>query len=352
MSDHSYVFTARDLKGKGADARFIAEPGDIRFLKVPVQYKAGKLQAGYSPRHVIPGSQWFEEVADLADGLKDATLERPGHVLVFVHGYNNDIDIVHKRQVQLQQDLAAEGFHGLVVAFDWPSDDSTLNYLEDRWDAAEVALKLVTHGIEPLAARQRAGCDINVHLLGHSTGAFVIMEAFAAAQKSKKLFKSDWRVAQVGFIGGDVSRDSLSASSDWAQPLYSRVMRLTNYSNGFDDVLAVSNAKRLGVSPRAGRVGLPSPPHAKSVNVDCGPFFRELDPDDQPAFGTFCHSWHIGNPVFARDLALTLEGRIDRRDIPTRRMDATRGLVLQDAPRPEQEAGWLAERADEVRRPR
>jgi len=352
MPEHAYVFTARNLKGKGKDACFVAEPGEVRFLKVPTVFKGKKLVAGYGPQHVIDQDQWFEEVADLADGMKDETLDRPGHVVVFVHGYNNDIPIVHSRTVQLQMDLEAEDFHGLAIAFDWPSDDSTLNYLEDRWDAADVALKLVDAGIAPLAARQRAGCDINVHLLGHSTGAYVIMEAFTNAQKSKKLFKSDWRVAQVAFIGGDVSRDSLAPDSDWSGPLFSRIMRLTNYSNGFDNVLAVSNAKRLGVSPRAGRVGLPNPAHGKSGNVDCTPFFEKLDPKKQPAFGTFCHGWHIGNRVWTRDFAMTLEGRIDRSAIPTRRCDSPRGLVLQDGKRPPQEAAWLEERADAVKAPR
>ncbi len=38
--------------------------------------------------------------------------------------------------------------------------------------------------------------------------------------------------------------------------MFRRIMRLTNYQNGFDDVLGASNAKRMGVEPRAGRVGL------------------------------------------------------------------------------------------------
>ena len=159
-------------------------------------------------------------------------------------------------------------------------------------------------------------------------------------------------MAQVAFIAGDVSRDSLAADSDWAGPFYSRLMRFTNYSNGYDTVLAVSNAKRLGVAPRAGRVGLPVPPAEKSVNVDCSEFFSHIDPKKQPAFGTFCHSWHIGNPVWTRDFAMTLQGSIDRKDIPTRRFDSQRGLVLQNAPRPANEAAWMVARADEVSKPK
>jgi hypothetical protein len=50
-------------------------------------------------------------------------------------------------------------------------------------------------------------------------------------------------------------------------------------------------------------------------------------------FGDFTHSWHIGNRVFARDLAMTIEGAVDRKAIPTRVL-ANGHLSLIDAPRP------------------
>ena len=185
---------------------------------------------------------------------------------------------------------------------------------------------------------QKAGCVTNVHLLGHSTGAYVILEAFAQAEKNGKIFKSDWRMGQVALIAGDVAQDALSATSDWSKPLFRRIMRLTNYSSGYDAVLAVSNAKRLGVSPRVGRVGLPADANAKAINVDCSAYFQALPPDLNAGL-SWTHSWHFGNPVFARDLAMSLEGAIDRHSIPTR--SATNGkLALIDAPRPAHMATW------------
>jgi esterase/lipase superfamily enzyme len=263
-------------------------------------------------------------------------------VLIFVHGYNNDANVIRNRQLQLAKDLRAEQWEGIVISFDWPSANSTLNYLEDRKDAARVAQELVKSGIRPLAATQMNGCETNIHLVGHSTGAYVIMEAFAQSEKDGDLFKKDWRIAQTAFIGGDVGAGSLSEDSEWAQPMYKRIMRLTNYQNPFDHVLATSNAKRLGAAPRAGRVGLPDEPHPKSTNVNCGEYFSKLDPKKQTFFGTFAHSWHIGDRVFARDLAMTLEGRIDRHAIPTRKQDG-KVLVLQDKPRPAHYDSWVLE---------
>jgi pimeloyl-ACP methyl ester carboxylesterase len=333
LSEFSYVISARDLKSK---TQFGSEVGVPRFLKVPNGER-------YSPKHGIKADTWLKTVRDLADGVADGLSGPNGDVLVFVHGYNNSLEEIAKRHRILQQDLVRENWQGVVVSFDWPCADSTLNYYEDRADAAASAKFLVTHGVNLIIKGQlKNGCETNIHLLGHSTGAFVIMEAFSAAQKEGDLYHAPWRVGQVAFIGGDVSRDSLDATSDWGKPLFDRIMRLTNYSNGFDDVLAISNAKRLGTAPRVGRVGLSESANLKAVNVNCSDYFHNLDPDKQTdKVGWWNHSWHIGNQVWTRDLAMTMEGRYDRSVIPTRE-NRPDGLYLrpEGGTRPQFESQW------------
>jgi pimeloyl-ACP methyl ester carboxylesterase len=327
----TYIMCARRRVGN----EFTAEPGPIRYLKVP------GADVAYDASHIVGSpKEWAAEVQGLADGDENPNSIGPvGDVLVFVHGYNNAMADVLRRTRQLTLDLRAEGWRGQVVAFDWPSANQTLNYLEDRRDGAQVAIDLVTKAIRLLSEGQKKGCLTNVHLLAHSAGAYVTMEAFVQAEKDGPLRNSPWRVGQVAFIAGDVSAASLSSSSDWCRPMFDRIMRLTNYSNPFDAALAVSNAKRLGVAPRAGRVGLPDDAPRKAVDVDCGPYFEKLPPD--PAFGgvSWTHSWYIGNRVFARDLAMTLEGAIDRQSLPTRiKQDGK--LVLVDRPRPAFQDQW------------
>lgn len=330
---NNYLITTRRVSKGG----FQNEPGEALFIKAP----AGR---DYVPSDAVRTRgipSWFSEIRDLADGQADQRVDHRGDVLFFVHGYNNTITSVRERQEALQADLTAEGWKGIVVGFDWPSSDSALNYLEDRDDAAGVARALVTAGVRPLIDGRKRGCETNVHLLGHSTGAYVIMTAFAEAEKKGDFYKDDWRVGQVAFIAGDVSHSSLDAADQWAKPMFDRIMRLTNYQNGYDNILAVSNAKRLGVSPRAGRVGLSGQAHPKAVNVDCSEYYSTLDPHTQGTkIGTWCHSWHIGNRVFSRDLAMAMEGRIDRHHIPTRKLEGGR-LLLQDRPRPPHEQAWL-----------
>jgi pimeloyl-ACP methyl ester carboxylesterase len=320
-------------------ANFTDEPGPIRYLKVPDGVVT------YNGSHAIRSpSEWATEIRGLADGDQNPNSISPqGDVLFFVHGYNNSIADVLRRTRKLGEDLFAEGWRGQVVAFDWPSANQTLNYLEDRWDGAEVAGDLVTKGISLLRDGQNhkpgERCETNVHLLAHSAGAYVTMEAFVQAEKKGDLRNSPWRIGQAAFISGDVSSASLSEKSDWCRPMFNRIMRLTNYSNPWDAALAVSDAKRLGVAPRAGRIGLPPDAPRKAVEVNCGRFFEKLPPD--PAFGhiSWTHSWYIGSRIFARDLAMTLEGAIDRNWIPTRVHEGG-VLTLVEADRPQFQGQW------------
>jgi pimeloyl-ACP methyl ester carboxylesterase len=331
MADFDYVITARRVKGEVFDDA-PGKAGPIKYLKVPAQATAP------APAHAVQGAggikQWVDEVQRLADDDPNPHSVSPtGDVLVFVHGYNNSGAAALASQRRLCADLAAEGWRGVVIAFDWPSGDSTLAYLEDRSDASNVAIELVRRCVGIVKQGQEEGCRTNIHLLGHSTGAYVIMDAFAQAEKDGDLFKSAWRIGQVAFISGDVSSSRLSATDAWSQPMFKRIMRLTNYSNGFDAVLAVSNAKRLGTSPRAGRVGLPPNPDAKAVNVDCSEYFKSKPVAPGNAGIGYTHSWQFGDLVFTRDLAMALEGAIDRNVIPTRAIRDGK-LVLVDGARP------------------
>lgn len=327
----TYVISTRKTK----DGHFTAEPGPAQYLRV------ADTALTYGPQDRIRPADWLAEVTGSADANPNPVSISPmGDVLVFVHGYNNGLNDVLRATRELNATLTGQGWRGVVVAFDWPSANSVLNYAEDRSDAAAVAVLLVRGCLSLLVGAQAQGCKTNVHLIGHSTGAYVILEAFARAQDVGRYFKADWRIGQVALISGDISAASLSASADWSKPMFGRILRLTNYSNGHDAVLAASNAKRLGVSPRVGRVGLPPDANAKAVNVDCTRHFESLTPGPDAGLA-FCHSWQFTDPKFGLDLAMTLEGATDRHAIPTR-LRGAEGLSLrqQDVSRPEGQANW------------
>jgi hypothetical protein len=108
-------------------------------------------------------------------------------------------------------------------------------------------------------------------------------------------------------------------------------VRLTNYSNGNDEVLQISNVKRVGVEPRVGRIGLPAAAPASAVNIDCSLYYKaEIEPHAPgPAGIATSHSWQFGDPVFTEDLAQTLNGNVDRGAITTREMIAVNRFTLK-----------------------
>ena len=320
----SYIICTRAVKKD----RLIAEPGKTLYLEVP----DGALP---KPEHATDQAAWLKKVLKSASwGAKSLGYVR-GDLLIFIHGYNNSTENVIARHRQLKADLTAVGFKGEIISFDWPSASSALNYQEDRHDAKKTAFQLVSDGISLLSAQQQPDCYINIHILAHSTGAYVVREAFDDADDSQ-LQNSAWRVSQVVFIGGDISSGSLQTGDSSSESLYRHCTRLTNYSNLYDSVLKLSNFKRVGIAPRCGRVGLPENRPSKAVNIDCSDYFFQLDnnPDikqrDQvnDQLGTFCHSWHIGNLHFARDLFDTLKGDLDRSVFATRTEDLNQQLQL------------------------
>jgi esterase/lipase superfamily enzyme len=323
---NDYIICVRDVS-KG---HFIAEPGTTRYLELAEDTWDKTPSEPLLPTQSISRKDWFRKVMDEAMvGTNPADQTEFGDVLVFIHGYNNTQQIVLQRHRMLKANLRLIGYTGAVVSFDWPSSDQTLNYLEDRSDAKATALALVDDAITAFVHYQQTNCKIDVHLLAHSTGAYVIREAFDDADDRKEVAEKNWTTSQIMLIAGDVSSASMSETNPGSESIYRHCMRLTNYSNPFDSVLKLSNVKRLGLAPRVGRVGLPADASDKAVNVDCGDFFQTLDEKKAPSLGTFCHSWQIGNMTFIADLLETIYGDTDRSRIKTRvlRPDGSLSLV-------------------------
>ena len=309
-----YIISVRTVR-KG---KFGAEPGPTRFLRVPSNRTP-------APEHAIRRKQWVDDVMSLGHTHQDEhTGEDCGDIAVFVHGYNTSPSATARRHRQLRKNLTAAGFRGALMSFDWPSDDRAINYLEDRSDAKITALRLVDDGVSLLAATQFRGCRLNVHIIAHSMGCYVVREAFDDADDRPPIAESNWNVSQVCLVGADVSSASMSASDSRSRSLYRHCTRLTNYFNPHDTVLKLSNVKRAGVAPRAGRRGLPADHPGKAVNVDCGDLFRRTYRES----GDSGHSWYFGDDVFIADLAETLSGDTDRLVTGARRRDEHGNLHL------------------------
>lgn len=301
----AYILCARNRVGDS----FGSEPSSTYFLSVPGS-------SNPKPKHKITKTQWIKEIQKAAEsGTKNGV--PTGDIVFFVHGYNNTPETVVKRHRKIEKGLKKHGFKGVIVSFDWPSGNSALNYLEDRHDAKQTMLRLVNEGIKTFARLQRPDCKINQHIIAHSMGCYVVREAFDDADDIPSIAHTSWTVSQIAFLAADVSSSALSDGSPKSNSLYRHCVRLTNYYNHYDGVLSLSNVKRVGVSPRAGRVGLPDDAPGKSVNIYCGNYYKEeVNPDlDSPVDA---HSWYFDDDSVYRDLAYTIDGSIDRTSIPGR----------------------------------
>ena len=248
-------------------------------------------------------------------------------IIVFVHGYNNGIEDVLNRHKELKEGLSKFGFKGDLISFDWPSDDKALMYLPDRHKAKNTAFELVKGGIKLLSDQYSRKCNIKIHAIAHSTGAYIIREAFDDARTTDGPADTSWTLGQLLFIAGDVSSTSLK--SDDAKTIYAHCNRFTNYYNQHDEILAISNAKRLGFENRVGRVGLPSDVPNSAVDVNCSDYYINKVENLNIKVGAKSHSWYFYSDTWYKDVISTIQGMIDRNVIPTRdNIDGTYKLKI------------------------
>lgn len=317
------IICTRDTKKKGKKEFFISEPGATRYLEVN--------DGNFNPHPTetaLNRGDWLEKVINRATNNRKRVHPKGhplegytyGDILIFVHGYNNSIKDIMIRHDLLQKNLNKLGFKGAIVSFDWPSANAALNYLEDRSDALKTAESLVKDGIMLLAMNQanenNLKCDVDIHLIGHSTGAYVIREAFYKADQNRKLERINWNVSQVAIIGGDISRKSMQSDDKKSSSLFAHATRITNYQNPRDSALKLSNVKRFGTQPRVGRVGVPDNSPSNVVNVNVEKHWLTLEKVKSSA--NWSHSWHFYDEYFCEDLLFTINGDLDRHSIPTR----------------------------------
>ena len=301
-----YVFCARNTQA----GSFGTDPGPTKYLEIPPSHTQP------SPTHAVQRRGWFDRVTAEAEVRRNPHGQPVGDVLIYVHGFNTSQAVMLERHRSIRTGLEADGYKGVVVSFDWPCSNSAINYLPDRTDAKITAIRLVTDGIGPFSRFIDQGCEISLHLLVHSMGAYVLREAFDDADDRPAVAATSWTVSQVMMASADVSSDSMGMTAS-SSSLYRHCVRLTNYSNPYDSVLSISGVKRVGVSPRVGRIGLPTGTPPKAVNVDVGDYY-DVNRENFAHIPNSDHSFYFYDQTFLQDVHYTLKGEIDRAFIPTR----------------------------------
>ena len=189
-------------------------------------------------RNVLTRDEWDGVIRDL----------KPTDALVFVHGYNTSFEDALLREAQIVWDLQ---FTGLPVLFSWPSRGSSLQYEYDR-ESAQFArsdfidlLKILKkeHGIE------------RVHVLAHSMGNYVVLDALSAYSQTQ----DPVRISQVIMAAPDVDSDQFKRIVPQIETI---VGGMTLYASSADRALKTSkvivgNIPRAGDVPSGGPIVLP-----------------------------------------------------------------------------------------------
>lgn len=295
----------------------------IRYLVIPDN-------ASPLPTQEVTYKLWRAQV--MASLPKDAAGAVQGHVLFFVHGFNESASDVANRHGTIALGLATAGFSPTLISFDWPSADKTYAYLEDVDVAARTAVDLVNAGVRPLLDAQTKDCKVTVHALCHSMGAFVLRAALDHADDGITT-GSDWMLGQLVLVAGDVEASAFVDGNKDTESMLGHAYRLTNYFNRFDEPLQISNLKHAGVEPRVGRIGLPPNAPLKTVNIDCTARYKKVLGEgglDHPIkTAEFSHGWYFSDANFYVDLAQTLLGAIDRTVVADRTPGDGRTLNLR-----------------------
>ena len=310
-----FFITVRSVSGN----QFGNDLGAIRYLAVPDETPPNL-------SHTISLKAWVTQV--MATLPRDGNGSVSGSILFFVHGFNVGIMDVDVEQRSVKTGLAGK-FPCTIISFDWPSWTDTFAYLPELDIAKKTAIDLVNAGVKPLLNAQTDNCRVAVHALCHSMGAYVVREALDHADDGLQT-GSDWMLNQLVMIAGDVDAADFVVGNKNTDSMLGHSYRLTNYFNLYDEVLQISNVKRAGVEPRAGRVGLPDNAPPNTVNVDCSAHFETIRRlgDNPIDAASWSHSWYFTDAKFFTDLAETLRGAVDRTVIADRGKGSGRTLTL------------------------
>ncbi|WP_158967430.1 alpha/beta fold hydrolase [Chachezhania sediminis] len=244
-------------------------------------------------------------------------------VLVFVHGFNTSQADMLNRLAKIKAGVAAHGFRGAVVAFDWPSDGAVHAYDRDRSDAKTVAPHLVGDGIVPLLGMSPRP---RIHILAHSMGGLVVLRALSDFGDSAGPTRANWGADEILFASADVDAAWLERGAWGGLVLKARAKRFTNYYCGRDRVLDLSGNVINGGRERVGRVGMPAPRTGGHWDLYANEQYLRDVPDAQRTM-TYSHTWWFDNDGFYKDVALTLAGE-NAETMPTRRRTNIDDLAL------------------------
>lgn len=252
------------------------------------------------------------------------------HVLLYVHGFNTTpITFLEKLASANKHCHRADvSFKGAVIGFDWPSAGRTLpennitdifkKYEFDRRMAKAVGPSIVKDVVLPIHAVKTT---TKVHMVCHSMGAFVSLNALRGANPNRK------KITNLFWIAGDVDQREFINPRQAANIVWNGAKRLTHYYAKSDQILDVSGKTVNKTSLRSGQHGLNMTIRDFSYDVDCeGRYTAKFK--NNSVLPSYTHDWYFDDPRLFQDIVLTMHG-IAPYAMPTRTGGSANTLIDQ-----------------------
>lgn len=176
----------------------------------------------------------------LSKNLKDY---KNGDIIIFIHGYNNNIDDAVLRTAQISYDLESVSDKNFIpMTYSWASKDDVKKYLAD-YDIAEWS---VPHLKEFLIDVHSNAKNRNINVIVHSMGNKVFTKALDELHRENKNIKLNQVILAAPDIDAKVFMDNIVPS------IKSITNRTTIYLSNKDKTMMLSESIRTR-EPRLGR---------------------------------------------------------------------------------------------------
>jgi pimeloyl-ACP methyl ester carboxylesterase len=242
---NNFLITLRNDTGCGCPGIGFGTPGCI---EIP------DTNTNYDVRAAMDPQQWLNHIPDTS-------------VLVFVHGFGNDSCKIIERHNTIKPHVPP----GVTLAsFDWPSGNPGFSaYQNDKLNAASSAPYFIANCLKVLFRKFPPG---NVHLFGHSMGAYVIEQVFQTPQV--------FTVGHVLLAAGDVDQLNYGAGTPLLANYLSHCNNLSVYWSQDDQALL--DSQRINHYVPLGLQGFKGVVPDRCYSIDSAGYFRNYAKNDPP----------------------------------------------------------------------
>ena len=210
-----------------------------------------------NPRHIIkPGQINDDNIIYEVNKLKERTRKLKGvltncdHLIIFIHGFNNNELEMHERAAYLDQKFGTDQV--VTTAFNWSSCSNIINYWKDQETATKCA-KYFTLYMEEIR-KSNIHKFKQVDIVAHSMGNHILIQTIMYCHQQKKL--SIFHKCNIIALATDVEKKEYIAAIKYLVndelPIISSWFHYWNGSDGALFLSKFANMTKFKFSLRAG----------------------------------------------------------------------------------------------------